>query len=100
MSKRCKVCCEDSCRPCWLYVVSDKDKADTIKVGISTRPAKRLAEHRKKTGRDLSILFKREMRCEFDAMDAERRALKKLEPFRTRGDWFACPVHIVMAAIQ
>lgn len=84
--------CGDKCRPCWLYVVADRDGGGPVKVGISFHPTRRLAQHRKKTGRDLAVHYKREFPCEFAASDAEDVATEALADARVRGDWFSVSV--------
>jgi hypothetical protein len=84
------------CRECWLYVVASLSDGGPVKVGVSFTPSLRLYQHRRKTCRDLRIIWKRQYRCEFRALDAEERALRKLSPWRVRGDWFALPTQKVV----
>lgn len=98
--RNCKFCSPRICRPCFLYVIADRDGSGLVKVGISVRPSRRLAEHRKKTRRDLKIYHRVELRCEFAALDAEGAALRALERWRIFGDWFNCSVADAVAAVE
>jgi predicted GIY-YIG superfamily endonuclease len=101
--KRCKVCDPfrkaSDCRPCFVYVVGNRDGSGAVKVGMSFKPTQRLAQHRKMTGRDLTVHHKTEMSCEYRALDAEDRALDHLARYRTQGDWFACSIDTAISAV-
>lgn len=97
---RCLGCSPKVCGEWWLYVVADKDGSGPVKVGTSSKPTRRLAQHRKKTGRDLAVHFKRSFRCEFAACEAEERVTATLDAWRTRGDWFDRDVADVVAVAE
>ena len=102
--KECLCCGDGECRPCWLYVVVGSDGEPPVKVGISCKPTRRLAQHRKKEARPLIVAFKIECQCEFVAMNLEQEAINTLGGYRTRGDWFDCStgqaISAVLGAVQ
>lgn len=100
MSSRCLFCSPKVCGECWLYVVADRDGQGPVKVGISNKPVHRLAQHRKKTRRDLSIHFRVAFRCEFKALAAEESCLKTLKDNRVHGDWFDLPVSQIVELVK
>lgn len=100
MKGPCICCGPKVCRPCWVYVVADKDGSGPVKVGISFHPVQRLSQHRKKTQRDLCIHFKRAFTCEFRAMEAEENAIDALSAARVYGDWFGVAVAEAIKAVK
>lgn len=93
--------CGRSCRQTSIYVIGEAEAAPTVKVGYAGRPVKRLAQLRKKTGRDLAILGRIEAACEFKAMDIEEAAhLALKEHWSGRGEWFACSAEDALAAVK
>lgn len=98
---KCGLTSQGPCRPCFVYVVCDKGEPfGAVKVGIAFKPTKRLAQHRKKTGRDLAVHHRQEFRCEFVAADVERRALMLLSEYRFYGDWFNCSIDDAVQAVE
>lgn len=100
MSRRCLVCSPKVCGEYWLYVVADCDGKGPVKVGISKKPVNRLAQHRKKTKRDLSIHFRVVFKCEFKALEAEESCLNALKDSRSSGDWSNLPVSQVVDTVK
>lgn len=100
MTKPCLQCGPKVCGEYWLYVVADKDGSGPVKVGISRKPVGRLAQHRKKTKRDLSIHLKLPFKCEFKAMDAEDSCLTALQDSRVYGDWFDLSIAQVVEIVK
>ena len=98
--RKCKYCGPSVCRPCTVYVVADRDGCGFVKVGVSFSPTRRLAQHRKKTGRDLAVFFKFETSCEYLAMDVESAALDALMASRVQGDWHSCTVEDAIVAVK
>lgn len=100
VSVNCLMCGPKVCGEYWLYVVADKDCTGPVKVGISNHATRRLAAHRRKTGRDLMVHFKIAFSCQFKAMDGECLALDALSEYRVNGDWFDLPVEQVIATVR
>lgn len=100
MSAKCMFCSSKVCGEYWIYVVADRDGSGLVKVGVSRNVTRRVAQHRKKTGRDIQQHFKAPFRCEFKAMDAEERALEALARHRVHGDWFDLPVSDVIKTVR
>ncbi|MDF3606307.1 GIY-YIG nuclease family protein [Paracoccus sp. DMF-8] len=92
MSKECTLCDQGKCQPTFVYVVGNRDGTGSVKVGISVSASKRLAQHRKKTRRDLVVHWKKLLSCEFAAFDAEQAICDQLDYCRDQGDWFFRPV--------
>ncbi len=90
----------NDCVPCWVYVVGDRDGSGPFKVGLSKNVTRRVAQHRKKTGRNLAALFRVETSCEFSAIDVERDALDALTAYREHGDWFNCDLERAVEAVS
>ncbi len=99
MKRLCYYCGPD-CVPHFIYVIGERESAPNVKVGYTKRLSKRLGGIRKKSGRDVAVLYAEEVACEFKAMDVEAYAHETLQPYWVgRGEWFACLPELAAAAV-
>lgn len=79
----------------YVYVIQLEDQ-DLFKVGFSNSPATRLAGLQSSTPYQLRLV---RTIGHPRAEDLERAAHKELSEFRTRGEWFVCPLSTVLDAL-
>lgn len=96
----CFYCEAGECRETWLYIVAGRNGEGPVKIGISFKPVQRLAQHRKKTRRDLVIHWSRKFPCEFAAFDAEDAATDAMDAHRVYGDWFNSSVAEIISSTE
>lgn len=93
--------CGSRCRQTSIYVIGEEWDAPTVKVGYSGKVSKRLAQLRRQSGRNLTILARRDVACEFKAMDIESLAHDLLKQhWSGRGEWFSCPAIVAVEAVD
>jgi hypothetical protein len=94
----CLVCNPHNCREHVLYVASD---GRCVKIGITGRPAQRLAQYRKQNP-EIVFVYSRPAGCQFTGWDREAKALRRLarDNARRGGDWFHATEEAAIGAVD
>lgn len=101
MGRRCMVCDRGpECQPRWLYVVGRPD-GGLVKLGCTVNVSRRVYQLRRWVAEPrLEVFAKAPAGCEYLASRRESKALRRLERFRVRGDWFDCPAAVAIEAME
>lgn len=81
----------------WVYVIQSRYAA--CKIGVSSRPRRRLSALQVSTADDLRLYF--QIKPEnMTALDLETASLAALKHWRARGEWLNCGAHLAQLAIE